>query len=181
MLQIFLTSPMFDFQNTKSVVVRFPTILYWSIAGSITLLLIIWQRLLAHHEWIVNTITKVKIFAKIIVKIFDLIDLNSLKKSKLYIESERTVSEKEKLTMERKSESQLSGKPQTTEGQSLSNGEAARTTEPGNQHRKRQSERGRNSLLPVWEENSASAKEGGSGADDKVLSKVSTEISRTRE
>ena len=128
-LQIFLTGPMFDFKNTENVVVGFATMLYWSITGAITFLLILGQLLLAHPKWIIT--------------IFDWIDWDWLKKSRLYTESKKRSEEKETLTMERKSvvrrsESQLSENTQTTTGQNLSNGSAVKTTRPENQNVKLQ-------------------------------------------
>jgi hypothetical protein len=121
---------MFDFKNADSVVVDFPTKLYWSIAGTITFLLIIGQLFLAFPEWTTKAV--------------EAIGWDILEKSRLYTDSKERSAEKDKLIMERNTwnsvvrrgtdESQLSGKTQTMEGHSLSNTSAPKITEPANQN-----------------------------------------------
>lgn len=127
LLQIFLTTPMFDFTRAENVVVDLPFKLYWTIAGSVTVLLIVGQLFLANPEWITKTV--------------DSLGWDFLKETRLYTASLERSSEKEKLTAERNSvvrrgtsESRLSGKTQTTEGQSLRNGSLFKAAESGKQN-----------------------------------------------
>jgi hypothetical protein len=102
---------MFDFKNAESVVVDFPTKLYWSIAGSVTVLLLIGQLFLALPEWTINTI--------------NFLHLSCLKNSRLYTEADQRKKDKDKLTREKRSvvrrgTNESEGKNQSTEGQDSS-------------------------------------------------------------
>jgi hypothetical protein len=99
---------MFDFKNTESVVVGFPTKLYWSVAGTLTVLLLIGQLFLTFPEWTTNTI--------------DFMGWNRLKNTRLYTEAMKREGEKQKSIMEKNSvvrrgtgKSGLSGKTQNSE------------------------------------------------------------------
>lgn len=101
---------MFDFKNTEHVLVDLPFKLYWSIAGSVTALLLIGQLFLTFPEWTTNTV--------------DFLDWNCLKNSRLYVEAAKRKGEKDKLRKEKNSvvrrgtgDSELTGTSQTIKGQ----------------------------------------------------------------
>ncbi|KAN0108558.1 hypothetical protein V8E51_008300 [Hyaloscypha variabilis] len=89
LVAIFLTGPMFDFTNPTSVIRSYPIKIYWSIAGSIRLLLVICHLIFDNPAWIVN--------------IIDLIGLDFFKSSKIYSVSLARDLEKKKLVRETKS------------------------------------------------------------------------------
>lgn len=80
---------MFDFKSTESVIVALPSKLYWSIAGSVTLLLLIGQLFLTFPEWTVNAI--------------EFMHLSCLKNSRLYKEERTRKQEKDKQMQEKNS------------------------------------------------------------------------------
>lgn len=80
---------MFDFKSTESVIVALPSKLYWSIAGGVTLLLLIGQLFLTFPEWTVNAI--------------EFMHLCCLKNSRLYKEVMKRKREKDKQMQEKNS------------------------------------------------------------------------------
>ncbi|PMD27823.1 hypothetical protein NA56DRAFT_148498 [Hyaloscypha hepaticicola] len=88
-MAIFLASPVFDFKSTESVIVALPSKLYWSIAGGVTLLLLIGQFFLTFPEWTVNAI--------------EFMHLSCLKNSRLYKEEMTRKQEKDKQMQEKNS------------------------------------------------------------------------------
>lgn len=80
---------MFDFTNPTSVVRSYPTMIYWSISGSITLLLVVGYFVYDNPKWILIPI--------------DLIGLNFLKSSKVYRALKKRENEKTKLANEMES------------------------------------------------------------------------------
>ncbi|KAE9380152.1 hypothetical protein N431DRAFT_394683 [Stipitochalara longipes BDJ] len=141
-MAIFLASPMFDFKNTKSVVVDLPTRLYWSIAGSVTVLLLIGQLFFSLPEWTINTIDTL---------------LPCLKNSRLYTEAERRKTDKDSLTKAKDSVnperrgtggSGFSGKTQNSEAQASHKEAAIQAESPIQEKEVRQREHWWVGLLP---------------------------------
>jgi hypothetical protein len=79
----------FDFKSTESVIVALPFKIYWSIAGGVTLLLLIGQLFLTFPEWTVNAI--------------EFMHLSCLKNSRLYKEEMKRKQNKDKQMQEKNS------------------------------------------------------------------------------
>jgi hypothetical protein len=112
---------MFDFKSAENVIVDFPTKLYWSVAGSITVLLLIGQLFLTFPEWTARTI--------------EIIGWNWLKNSRLYNEATKRKGEKDKQAKEknsvvRRGTNESEGKAQSTEGRGLSKSPANEMNRP---------------------------------------------------
>jgi len=147
---------MFDFKSPRRVVVDLPFKLYWAIAGSITLLLLIGQLFLSLPEWTINTIDAL---------------MPCLKASRLYTEAERRKKEKDELSKAKASVkpppqrrgtdgSESSGKTQKNEAQASNKKTTIEARKEVQEVQEREMGQQRNGLVPFWRRRSPPSPKG---------------------